>query len=138
METLKDECKISNVQLDESLRINLTIELTGNLLRLRNEEYKLPTAHLYYYGDDGTRGDQLLHIDDSYQLKLSRASVVKDSTHIPSRLPSDLANEDKVGKDEIYVIFYLTMTFKTMEGVEVDAVISDLVRTNTIRKDFNN
>ncbi|GGW48730.1 hypothetical protein [Arenibacter certesii] len=136
MKTLKEQCNISNVQLKEDLSINLTIELTGELLRIRNEENTLPIAHLYYYGDDGSKGDQLLHKDDSYHIKLSQSSLIKDNTIISNFLPLDLANEDKVGKDEIYVIFYLTMTFKTMEGVAIDAMITDLVRTNTIRKEF--
>lgn len=131
MKNLRNQCVISDVALTQNLSIEFTIELTGEVLRLRNEQNKLPVAHVQYYGDDAHKGDELLYTSHDYPVKVSQAPIIKDRTHIPNRLPKELANEDKTGPDEIYALFYLTMQLE-VDGVEVDALISEVVKSDTI------
>lgn len=132
MKNLRNQCILTDVTLTQDLRIEFTIELTGEVLRLRNEQHKLPIAHVQYYGDDAHKGDELLYTSYDYPVKVSNTQVIKDHTHIPNRLPKALANEDKTGPDEIYALFYLTMQLE-IDGVEVDALISGVIRSNTVK-----
>lgn len=93
-------------------------------------------AQVSIYGDDGNHGDTLLHTFD-YPMKISNpgSDVLEEQAQIPVYGKS-FFDEDKKGRDEIYALFYLTMTFQTVEGLEVDAVISNLARTNTLKKEF--
>ncbi len=145
MEQLKDNCEITNSELGENLQIDFDIHLDGQVMELWSASPsggKL-MAQVYFYGDDGHKGDSLLHTF-SYPLKVSNpgGSVLEEGALIPFQNVSMengnqfVLNEDRIGRDEVYAIFYLTMTFKTVEGLDVDAVISDLARTNTLKKSF--
>lgn len=138
MDVLKKQCQISNATFDENLRIGFDIRLEGKVMDLWS---KLPTggkikAQVGLYGDDGHQGDTLLHAFD-YPMKLSNpgTEVLEERALIPVYGKTFL-DEDKSGRDEVYALFYLTMTFETTDDVEVDAVISNLARTNTVKKEF--
>lgn len=140
MEVLKKQCQIKNPQLGENLRIEFDIRMEGKVMELWSASPmggKIK-AQVGIYGDDGHQGDTLLHTFD-YPMKLSNpgADVLEEKAMIPVYGNSFL-DEDKKGRDEVYALFYLTMTFKTIDDVEVDAVISNLVRTNTLKKEFAN
>jgi hypothetical protein len=140
MEQLKNNCQLTNARLGEDLRIDFDIHLEGKVMELWSAS---PSggkimAQVYFYGDDGHKGDELLHTF-RYPLKLSNpgSPVLEEGTMVPFQgRDHSILNEDKKGRDEVYAVFYLTMTFKTVEGLEVDAVISDPARTNTLKKSF--
>lgn len=145
MDLLKTYCKIDNAQLGDDLQIGFDILIEGKLMELWSAS---PSggkimAQVNYFGDDGQQGDDLIHVFE-YPLKLSNpgSDFLEEKAIIPfQNRRGDSAdrfvlNEDQNGRDEVYAIFYLTMTFETVEGLVVDAVISDLVRTNTLKKAF--
>lgn len=145
MEKLKKQCRIGNARLEENLSIEFDIRMEGKVMELWSDAPmggKI-NAWVSFYGDDAQRGDEFLFAFD-YPLKLSNpgTDVLEERAQIPFQGPAPkpgarfVLDEDKRGRDEVYAIFYLTMTFRTAEGFEVDAVISDLVRTNTIKKEL--
>jgi len=145
MEKLKEECHISNARLGENLLIEFDIRMEGKVLELWTNAPmggKI-NAWVSFYGDDAQLGDEFLLAFD-YPMKLSNPGTefLEERAQIPFQGPAAIPgkpfilDEDKKGRDEVYAIFYLTMTFNTSEGFEVDAVISDLVRTNTLKKEL--
>ncbi len=144
MEKLQKQCHISDAMLGENLNIEFNVRMEDKVMELWSAAPmggKI-RAWVNFYGDDAQKGDELLHTFN-YPLKLSNpgADVLEEKAQIPfqnvaSEEERFVLDEDKRGRDEVYAIFYLTMTFGTTEGLEVDAVISNLVRTNTLKKEL--
>lgn len=144
MAHLKSNCSLRNPTLRENLNIEFDIRLEGKVMELWSVS---PTggkimAQVYWYGDDGNKGDEFRYFFE-YPLKLSNTggAVLEEKAHIPFQMDHSVTrwvrhplDEDKTGRDEVYAVFFLSMTFETKDGLEVDAVISDLLRTNTLRK----
>jgi len=144
MKNLRNQCQIIDPHLELSVsgegRITFTIKQLGDVANLRRTQRPPIIAHLYVYADDAHVGDQLLLQDSSYGIKNSNSgspdSPIEDRTHIPFWIDPALLNEDHRGKDEIYVLFFLTMTLPYSADLEVDALISEVVRTNTVQMEF--
>jgi len=138
METLKNQCYIQNVRLDDkSLNVHFRIRLEGKVCELWDGYAGRIKVHASVYGDDGHKGDERL-FSYEYPLKISYLNqpVLEEDAFFPMRGNRELLNEDKKGKDEIYVLFYLTMTLETTDGVEVDAMISEVFRTEKVVSEF--
>lgn len=136
MKTLKNQCHLQNINFDGK-KVHFNIRLEDKVCELWDGIAGRIKVHAQVVGDDGHKGDELLFTYE-YPLKLSFLGqpVLEEAAFFPIVGNRELLNEDKYGKDEIYILFYLTMTLETKEGIEVDAIISEVLRTNLVRKDF--